>query len=161
MRCIKCGMELEGSPKFCPQCGQLQASTTCPFCHADVTPGTSFCTACGTQLATVSPARQPQAARMESVQPQQPTIIINNTNANANANVTGINTMTSPKSKWVAFFLCLFLGGLGIHRFYVGKIGTGLLWMVTFGWGGLGWVIDLLVILFGGFRDKYGLWLRV
>ena len=34
---------------------------------------------------------------------------------------------SSPKSRLVAFLLCFFLGELGIHRFYVGKVGTGLL----------------------------------
>ena len=49
------------------------------------------------------------------------------------------------KNKWVTFFLTLFLGVFGIHRLYEGKIGTGLLWMFTFGIGGIGYVIDLII----------------
>ena len=63
----------------------------------------------------------------------------------------------SPKSRLAATLLCFFLGALGIHRFYVGKIGTGILMIITL--GGLGaWVlIDFIMILLGSFRDKEGL----
>lgn len=60
------------------------------------------------------------------------------------------------RSKWVAFFLCLFLGAIGIHRFYVGKIGTGILYILTAGFGGVGIVLDLIFIVMGAFRDKAG-----
>lgn len=60
------------------------------------------------------------------------------------------------KNKWVTFFLCLFLGWLGVHRFYTGKIGTGILWLLTYGFCGIGVFIDLLLILFGAFTDKSG-----
>ena len=92
---------------------------------------------------------------------QQPTIIINNTNTNTNnAHGAGIDAMTSPKSRWVALALCFFLGEFGVHRFYVGKIGSGILYLCTFGLFGFGWLIDFFTILFGSFRDKYGFWLR-
>lgn len=50
------------------------------------------------------------------------------------------------KNKWVAFFLCFFLGYLGIHRFYEGKVGTGILWLLTCGLGGIGVLVDLILI---------------
>lgn len=64
------------------------------------------------------------------------------------------------KSKLVTFLLCGFLGGLGIHRFYTGKIGTGLLWLFTGGLFGVGVVIDMLMILLNSYRDRTGLLLN-
>ena len=51
------------------------------------------------------------------------------------------------KDKWVSFFLCLFFGVLGIHRFYEGKVFTGILYLFTFGLLGFGWFFDLIRIL--------------
>lgn len=62
----------------------------------------------------------------------------------------------STKSKGVVAVLCFFLGALGIHRFYVGKIGTGILWLLTAGLLGLGVIIDFIMILCGSFKDKDG-----
>jgi len=72
-----------------------------------------------------------------------PTIIINNTNTNTNNNIP----VGTAKNKWIAFFLCLFLGYIGAHRFYEHKIGTGILWLCTGGLCGIGWLIDLIIIL--------------
>ena len=52
--------------------------------------------------------------------------------------------------------LCFFLGVFGVHRFYVGKIGTGLIQLLTAGGFGVWWIIDFVVILLGGFTDKDG-----
>ena len=60
------------------------------------------------------------------------------------------------KSKMVALLLCFFLGNWGIHRFYVGKVGTGLIWLFTLGFCGIGTIIDFIMILVGAFKDSEG-----
>ncbi len=44
-----------------------------------------------------------------------------------------VDPNASPKSRLITLLLCIFVGGLGIHRFYVGQIGTGVLWLLTAG----------------------------
>lgn len=53
-----------------------------------------------------------------------------------------------------AFLLCFFLGCFGAHRFYVGKIGTGILQLVTLGGLGIWALIDFIMIIIGSFTDK-------
>ncbi len=125
------------------------------------------------------PTGQPMMSSVYQAQPQtmqpamqqpivMPNIVINNS-SNATSNNTnnvhngaaGMYGMVSDKSKTVALLLCLFLGVFGIHRFYVGKIGTGLLYMFTLGFGGVGVLIDLLLIILDRFRDRYGRFVMV
>jgi TM2 domain-containing membrane protein YozV len=62
----------------------------------------------------------------------------------------------SEKSNVTALLLCLFLGALGVHRFYVGKIGTGVLQLVTLGGLGIWALIDLIMIIMQKFTDGEG-----
>lgn len=55
-----------------------------------------------------------------------------------------------------ALLLCLLLPGLGAHRFYVGKIGTGILYLVTCSGLGIWWIVDLILIVSGSFTDSDG-----
>ena len=56
-----------------------------------------------------------------------------------------------------AILLCFFLGVLGVHRFYVGKIGTGILQLLTLGGLGIWALVDFILIVTGSFKDKEGL----
>ena len=72
------------------------------------------------------------------------------------ANVVNTNVTITPApqplgkrcNKWFSLALCFFLGIWGVHRFYEGKIGTGILWLLTFGMFGIGWFVDFWLILF-------------
>jgi TM2 domain-containing membrane protein YozV len=55
-----------------------------------------------------------------------------------------------------AFLLCLLLGAFGAHRFYVGKVRTGVLQLLTLGGLGIWWLADLILIGTGAFRDNEG-----
>ena len=100
----------------------------CQHCGESIDKDCIICPKCGKQVGEIP----------------QPNIVINNNNTNTNVNG---GKGVKEKNKWVAFFLCLFLGYLGVHRFYEGKIGTGILWLITLGFCGIGVLIDLIIIL--------------
>lgn len=109
----------------------------CKHCGAKIPAAAVICTHCGCQVEQMGKAEQPQ-------------IVINNannstnTNTNVNAAIPGVRV----KNKWVSFFLCLFLGYLGAHKFYEGRIGLGILYLFTLGLFGIGWFIDCIALLF-------------
>jgi len=104
----------------------------CKYCGQPIDDDASFCSSCG--------------ARADAAPQYQPVVNVYNS----------MDSGYVHKKKWVAFFLCLFLGEFGFHRFYVGKIFTGIIWLLTLGLCGVGWILDLIVILCGGFKDKAG-----
>ena len=64
--------------------------------------------------------------------------------------------LTTDNTWLVTLLLCLFVGFLGIHRFYVGNSGTGFLQIITLGGLGLWVLLDLIMIVIGKFTDKEG-----
>lgn len=111
----------------------------CKHCGAKIPETAVICTHCGCQVEEVKHS-------------EQPNIVINNANTNVNSN-TNVNgavgvPFMKPRNKWLAFFLCLFLGYLGIHKFYEGRVGAGILYLCTGGIFGIGWLIDCITLLF-------------
>lgn len=118
-------VEAQEKTKFCKHCG------------AKIPEAAVICVHCGCQVE-------------ETKKAEQPNIVINNTNANANTN-TNVNAAMlgiREKNKWVALILCFFIGFLGAHKFYEGKIGMGVLYLFTAGLFGFGVLIDFIVLLF-------------
>ncbi len=66
----------------------------------------------------------------------------------------------SSKSFVATLLLCFFFGTFGIHRFYVGKIGTGILQLITLGGLGIWTLIDFIIIIIGKFKDKSGAYIK-
>ena len=71
---------------------------------------------------------------------------------------TPVSDIVPPGSKsWlVALLLSIFLGSLGVDRFYLGKIGTGILKLITAGGLGIWWLVDLIMIAAGSMKDAQG-----
>lgn len=110
-------------------------------------PGKKFCKHCGQQIdkdCVVCPVCGKQVEDLKSS--QQP-VVINNTNANTNSVDVKMENRGTEKNKWVAFALCLFLGLVGAHKFYEGKILVGVVYIFTAGLFFVGWIIDLIAIL--------------
>jgi TM2 domain. len=79
---------------------------------------------------------------------------------NNNPQVVVVNSLTSPKSKTAVLLLCIFLGVVGGHCFYAGKVGMGILYLFTGGLCGIGALIDFIKILTSTYTDGNGLPIR-
>ena len=130
-KCPKCGAPMED--ELCGYCGYVEKKEPQPVFH-------------GNDLSQ-------QAIRTQTVQPQ--VVMANQPIGNPNI-VPGV----SRKNKMTALILCIFLGGFGAHKFYVGKVGMGIIYLITLGLFGIGWVIDIILIAMGSFRDEFDLPLR-
>ena len=118
----------------------------CPNCGANIKKEMEYCEYCNSYL------------RIEKPQAEEKTkVIIREKIVERVIHEPVYKQPTSHCNRWIAFVLCLLLGCFGAHRFYVRKIGTGILWMLTGGMFGIGCTIDAIVLLCGAFRDKDGL----
>jgi TM2 domain-containing membrane protein YozV len=147
MFCRNCGKDVVATAEYCPSCGAKPSSGKgfCGSCGAQVSAMAEICVKCGTRL------NNPQYA-----------------SAAVPAAVGGI----SPKSRLITLILLILVGQLGVHRFYVGKVGTGIVQLLltivgyativlvlgfiplTAMWIWL--VIDLIMLLVGKFKDSHG-----
>jgi TM2 domain-containing membrane protein YozV len=110
----------------------------CPQCGARMVESDRFCGSCGWDAER--PDETPNSANARREPPPTP-------------------RRTAPPSnrnRLTTFLLCLLLGYFGVHRFYVGKIGTGLVWLFTGGILAVGWIYDLVMIATGEFLDEDG-----
>ena len=108
----------------------------CQHCGGKIPEAAVVCTLCGCQVEQIKQA-------------EQPSIVINNSNSNVNTNQNIMNAMgVHTRNKWVAFLLCFFLGYFGAHKFYEGRTGSGILYLLTFGLFGFGWMLDCIILLF-------------
>lgn len=119
------------------------AEMKCPQCGAPIDPGATECKFCGEKFA----AQQVQAgaAQMRQQAPQQqvqPQVVIQQAAPQA-VYVSGINPAWPVKSKVAAGVLAILFGGIGVHKFYLGKIGMGILYLL-FCWTGIPSVIGLI-----------------
>ncbi len=108
---------------------------------------TKFCKHCGKTIAKEAIVCPHCGCQVEEIKGDAGTPQINITNTNTNTNTVGMMPGRL-RNKWTAFFLCLFLGPIGAHKFYEGKTGMGILYLFTFGLFGFGWVIDCIALLF-------------
>ena len=165
MKCPNCGAESTG--RFCSFCGSempQQPVTIINNYYGDnitnnqmgrQTAGGVRCPECG----STSIAFQRETTATRGV---HKTVGIcrncGNTWVTAQDSVYAYNTVpVQPKSKIAALIMCIFFGYFGVHQFYVGKVGMGILYIFTIGLFGIGWIIDIFLIAFGAFKDKNGI----
>jgi TM2 domain-containing membrane protein YozV len=128
MFCRNCGKELTGTPEICLGCGArpLVGSSFCHACGAETNPLAEICVKCGVRL---SQAEVPAGD-------------------------------ISSKSRLITTLLCIlpswFFAIAGIHRFYLGKIGTGIAMLLTLGGLGIWTLIDFIIVVTGNMKDKEG-----
>lgn len=110
-----------------------------------------FCTSCGAAMDKQAQYCPKCGARQEKEQTND-----TQNDTPSNEKVGNVN-----KDWLITLILCVLVGELGIHRFYNGKIATGILELITFGGLGIWYLIDIVVIVLERFTDKDGNYLTI
>lgn len=136
INCPECGKEISDKATVCPNCGAPLEKKYCMYCGEQIDPDCVVCPKCGKQTGKLKDDK----------------IIINNSSSSSASAAASASSRVyvhagKPKNKWVSFFLCLFGGVFGLHKFYEGKIGMGILYLCTAGLFVIGWIIDIFSIL--------------
>jgi len=121
------------------------AENKCPQCGAPIDLGATECKYCGEKLAVQQVAQQVQQPQpqvvIQQVQPQ-PQVVIQQA-APQQVYVSGINPSWPVKSKAAAGILAILLGGIGAHKFYLGEVGKGILYL-CFCWTGIPTILGFI-----------------
>lgn len=127
MFCRSCGKEIDETVGVCPQCGigPLQGNKFCSSCGVETKLDAEFCVKCGAKLAKADVEEVP-----EKPEPVAVSEVSEKPIPEAGA------AEVSEKSRLAATLLAFFLGQFGIHRFYLGKVGTAAVMLIL---GILGW----------------------
>ncbi len=159
MFCRSCGKELDDKAELCPECGikPLQGGKFCNNCGLETKPEAEFCVKCGGKLAKAESAEfsgepRPEPVGEVSGKPE-PETDVGEVPGKPAPEVRAPETPEKPslkvggevseKSRLAASLLALFLGQFGIHRFYLGKIGTAVVMLIL---GILGWATVWILI---------------
>lgn len=128
-----------------PLAGQSAGFKYCKYCGSQIPWDAVICVHCGCQVEELKSEQRAQVVVNNTNDNSS-----SNTNANVNRTVGGQAVIVDgrAKSKWVALMLCFFLGYLGAHKFYEDKVGMGILYLLTCGLFGIGWVVDFISLLF-------------
>lgn len=145
IKCPECQSEISDNATSCPKCGYtFEKFKFCKFCGEKISEDSVVCTKCGRQV--------------ETTNQNAGGIVINNAASSSASSSASASASAASKAnavqertpkeinKNVALILCIFLGWLGVHKFYEGKVGLGVLYACTFGLGSIGWFIDIILI---------------
>lgn len=119
---------------FCRNCGRElpEEADFCTLCGVRRFKGNKFCNVCGAETRPEADVCVKCGARLRRI------------------------AQEGRKSWLIALLLSFFLGHLGVDRFYLGLIGTGILKLLIFGGFGIWWLIDLILIATNSLRDSKG-----
>ena len=139
INCNECGKEISDKAVTCPHCGAptLNAPLNtkfCKHCGESIDKECLICPKCGKQVEEIKNSKDDR------------NIVINNTaTANSRAVVKNVG-YGRPKNKWISLLLCIFT--ICGHKFYEGRFLMGIVYLFTVGLFGIGWFIDIFVLLF-------------